>query len=320
VTEVLNVLISGRKEQIAGIITLDLLPVASERLPSFDAGAHVDVHIAPGIVRQYSLCNDPAEIHRYRIGVLRESQSRGGSVEIHSSFLNGRRVHISRPRNHFPLAEDSGPSILVGGGIGITPLIAMAHHLHSQKRDFRLHYCVRSRGRAAFLAELQHVEFRQHVLLHCDDGLPEQRFNLQAALGAGAHGTHVYACGPSGFVDSVVNEAKRAKLAPARMHVERFQRDLVPASADREFIVVAHRSGQIVKVPPETTIATALARAGVAVELSCEQGICGTCITDVLEGVPEHRDMYLTDTEKTLNNRIAVCCSRSLTDILVLDV
>jgi len=318
-TDSFDVIISDREEQAQDIVVLELQSAGDRQLPSFDAGAHVDVDIAPGIIRQYSLCNNPAEGEsRYRIGVLRELKSRGGSAEIFRSFSKGRIIRISPPRNNFHLIENSRRSILVAGGIGITPLLAMAYYLHDHAQEFEFHYCVRSRNRAAFVEEMATTEFWKKVFLHCDDGLPEQQFNVEKALIPNDHATHLYTCGPTGFIDFVVDGALRMGWRPDRIHVEHFQRE-VEKKGDG-FTVVAARSGVTTHVAPDQTIVAALARVGVVVELSCEQGVCGTCITDVIEGVPDHRDVYLTDAEKASNAKITVCCSRSLTRRLVLDI
>jgi vanillate O-demethylase ferredoxin subunit len=314
----LSVRILSRQDLATDIVSLELVAVDGADLPPFDPGAHVDVHVAPGIVRQYSLCNDPAERHRYRLGILRDASSRGGSVEIHRAFAAGQVVRISRPRCNFRLAAQAGRSILVAGGIGITPLLSMAYRLHAEGADFALHYCTRSRERTAFLSELAASGFADRVHLHHDDGLPEQRFSMESCLPPVDPAAHLYVCGPTGFIDFVTKGASRKGWETGQIHVEHFTAEVSTEGAT--FTVVAAISGVTVKVSAGQTIAQALIAGGVDMPLSCEQGICGTCLTRVIEGIPDHRDQYQTDQEKAANDYMTPCCSRALSARLVLDL
>ncbi len=316
--ELLNVVVRKREIQGTDVVVLDLGRADGAALPAFEAGAHVDIHVAPGLVRQYSLCSDPAEVSVYRLGVLKDPASRGGSVQVHDSLHEGREVQISAPRNLFPLAADARRSILLGGGIGITPMIAMAHALHRQGADFELHYCGRSRSRSAFLDELAKAPFAARVVTHFDDEEAAQRLDLAAVLGKADTGTHMYTCGPSGFMDWVIAGARAQGYDEAQIHKEYFQVE-VDASGGG-FEVVAARSNKTVQVAEGQTILDALAQVGIKIDISCEQGVCGTCMCEVLEGEPDHRDVYLTDEEKAANDQILVCCSRAKTNKLVLDI
>jgi vanillate O-demethylase ferredoxin subunit len=318
--QLLDVVIARRVYETDDIVALELVAVNGGPLPPFEPGAHVDVHVGGGVVRQYSLCNDPAEHDRYRLAVLREAASRGGSLEIHRTFVAARAVQISPPRNRFPLVEDARLSVLIAGGIGVTPLMTMAHRLQRLGADFIFHYCTRSRDRAAFLGELARATFADRVRFHHDDGDAAQRFVAETALPSPQPGTHLYVCGPAGFMAYVTGAAKAAGWPADHVHTEYFSRDTdVDVTGDR-FTVTAARSGVTVEVPPDRTIAQQLLDHGVVVPLACEQGICGTCITGVLEGVPDHRDWYQTDAEKATNSHIMVCCSRAKTALLVLDL
>ncbi|TFW39774.1 oxidoreductase [Pseudomonas putida] len=316
--ELLNVVVRKREIQGADVVVLDLGRADGAALPAFEAGAHVDIHLAPGLVRQYSLCSDPAEVSVYRLGVLKDPASRGGSVQVHDSLHEGHEVQISAPRNLFPLAADARRSILLGGGIGITPMIAMAHALHRQGANFELHYCGRSRSRSAFLDELAKAPFAARVVNHFDDEEAAQRLDLAAVLGKPDAGTHMYTCGPSGFMDWVIAGARAQGYDEAQIHKEYFQVE-VDASGGG-FEVVAARSNKTVQVAEGQTILDALAQVGIKIDISCEQGVCGTCMCEVLEGEPDHRDVYLTDEEKAANDQILVCCSRAKTNKLVLDI
>lgn len=314
----LSVVIARRKSEADGILSLDLVPVAGTSLPPFEAGSHIDVMIAPDLVRQYSLCNDPAESGLYRLGILLEPQSRGGSSAVHKSFTEGQTISISPPRNNFHLAETASRSILVAGGIGVTPLLAMAHRLTALGGQFDLHYCTRSRSRTAFTDHIATSPFAGRTHFHQDDGAPAQLFTAEKYLAHPEPGTHLYICGPKGFMDHVIAGAHLHGWPPERIHLEYFTAD-VSLEGD-SLTVIAKRSGKTVQVPADKSIANALIDAGIDVPLSCEQGICGTCLTTVLEGIPDHRDMILSDDEKAENKLITVCCSRGKTPTLVLDI
>ncbi|AZD29834.1 PDR/VanB family oxidoreductase [Pseudomonas chlororaphis] len=316
--ELLKVIVSKREIQGDGVVVLDLISTDGGLLPGFEAGAHVDIHVAPGLVRQYSLCGDPANAGVYRLGVLKDPVSRGGSIGVHEELLEGTEVTISTPRNHFPLATQATRSILIGGGIGITPMIAMAYALQADGQDFELHYCARSRNSTAFLDELQNADFAARLSVHFDDEDATQKLDLASVLGSSAAGVHVYTCGPSGFMDWVIATALEVGYADTHIHREYFQAE-VDISGE-SFEVVAARSGKTVEVAAGQTILEALASVGIKIEISCEQGVCGTCVCDVLEGEPDHRDVYLTDNEKADNDQILVCCSRAKSKKLVLDI
>lgn len=316
--QLLNVVVRKREIQGADVVVLDLGRADGAALPAFEAGAHVDIHVAPGLVRQYSLCSDPADATVYRLGVLKDPASRGGSASVHDTLLEGHEVQISTPRNLFPLAADARRSILLGGGIGITPMIAMAHALHQQGAEFELHYCGRSRSRSAFLEALASAPFAARVVTHFDDEEAAQRLNLVAVLGSGTPGTHLYTCGPSGFMDWVIDGARQQGYSEAHIHKEYFQVEVDASGAG--FEVVAARSNKTVQVAEGQSILDALAQVGIKIDISCEQGVCGTCMCEVLEGEPDHRDVYLTDEEKAANDQILVCCSRAKSNKLVLDI
>jgi ferredoxin-NADP reductase len=314
--DVIEVRVLRRTETAEGIIVLDLAAPEGVLLPAFEAGAHVDVHVGPGLVRQYSLANDPADTNRYRLGILLEPESRGGSAAIHKEFAEGRTIRISVPRSNFKLVDGATKSILLAGGIGVTPLLAMAYRLQAQRADFELHYCTRTRGRTAFMEDIAAASFAGRVSIHHDDGPVEQRLD-PATLPPPAPGVHLYVCGPGGFMEWIIGAAKACGYADDHVHKEYFSAE-VDVSGDT-FVVEARRSGKTVTVPADKSIADALADVGIDLPLSCEQGVCGTCLTDVIEGVPDHRDMYQTDQEKVSNRQITPCCSRAKSAKLVLD-
>jgi vanillate O-demethylase ferredoxin subunit len=289
-------------------------------LPPFAAGAHVDVHLSGGLVRQYSLCNDPRDTSRYVIAVLLQDGS--GSRAMHA-LEEGALVSIGAPRNHFELDTTARRSLLLAGGIGITPLLSMAERLNILDRQFTLHYCVRSADAAAFTQRLREAPFASRAHLHADDGPASQRFDLPAVLAGTGADTHLYVCGPAGFIAMVKAAALAYGVDAARLHVEHFANAGVAAGAPlspSSFHVRLASTGKTVAVPAGQSIVDCLTEHGVAIPVSCRQGVCGSCLTTVLEGEPDHQDCYLTDAERALGDRLLPCCSRSRTPLLVLDL
>lgn len=314
----LSVEIAARRTVADDIIVLELVPVDGATLPPFEPGAHVDVEVGPDLLRQYSLCGDPTRNDRYRLGILLDPASRGGSAGVHERFHVGERIRIGAPRNNFPLADGTAGAVLLGGGIGVTPLLAMAHRLHAAGLPFTLHYCARSRTRAAFLDELEAAPYATSVRLHFDDGEPAQKLDPARDLPPPGDGAHLYVCGPTGFMDWLIGAAGTLGFPADRVHKEYFGAE-VDTGGDG-FQVELSRSGQTVPVAAGQSIVAALKAVGVRVEVSCQQGVCGTCLCDVLDGIPDHRDSYLTDEEKDANDQMMLCCSRSRTPKLVLDL
>ncbi|MBP0627644.1 MULTISPECIES: PDR/VanB family oxidoreductase [unclassified Cupriavidus] len=318
-TNSLEVSVIARERAASDIVRITLAAPDGEQLPEFAAGSHIDVHVDAGLVRQYSLINHPGERGHYVIGVLLDGKSRGGSKAIHSDFHVGRSVRIGSPRCNFPLLTSAKHSILFAGGIGITPILSMARELSARGQSYTLHYCCRSRDKAAFLEEIAALDPGEEFRLHLDDGTPDQRFVLADCLPEMEPDTHMYICGPEGFINHVVGGAEAAGWPASQVHVERFSAN-VDVTGD-SFVVVAARSQAEVVVSKEETIVQALARVGIAVPVSCEQGVCGTCLTRVIEGKPDHRDMFQTDEEKEADSQcITPCCSRSMSGRLVLDL
>lgn len=288
-------------------------------LPPFTAGAHVDVHLPGGLLRQYSLCGDPDAGGDYEIAVLREIESRGGSTAMHA-LAAGDKLHISPPRNQFALDETADKTLLFAGGIGITPILAMARRLHRLGLDFELHYCVRTPARAAFLELLREATFAARVFMHFDDGEEAQKLNAPALLANPGAGAHLYVCGPGGFMEHVLSSARAAGWEDARLHREYFSAPVMETGGNQPFEIEIASTGQVLTVPADHTAWEILDRAGLYVPVSCEQGICGTCLVGVKSGLPEHRDSYLTEEEHAANDQFTPCCSRAKSTRLVLDL
>jgi len=316
----LTVRVARKAAEAVDICTYELVDVTGGALPAFSAGSHIDVHLPNGLTRQYSLCNDPAESHRYLIGVLRDPASRGGSQAMHELVDVGQTLRISAPKNHFPLAHEAKRSVLLAGGIGVTPILCMAERLAISGADFEMHYCTRSRERTAFHDRIAASAYADRVRFHFDDGEPAQKLDIAALLSTPQAGVHLYVCGPKGFMDAVLGIARSRGWPPAQLHYEFFSAEVVQSDSDDSFQVRLASSGRIVVVPKDQTVVQALAQAGVEVQTSCEQGVCGTCLTRVLEGEPDHRDMYLTPEEQAKNDQFTPCCSRAKSAVLVLDL
>ena len=317
--ETLQVRVVKKQAEAEGIASFELARVDGAALPPFSAGSHIDVHLPGGVTRQYSLCNASHESHRYRIAVLRDPASRGGSEAMHTQVYEGDVITISTPRNHFAL-HPAERTLLLAGGIGVTPLLCMADRLARTGAQFALHYCTRSAERTAFVEEIGASGMAPHVHFHFDAGAPEQKLNLPAVLAQPGPDARLYVCGPAGFIDYVVNTAKGLGWPQDRIHLEYFGAPVQDTSGDEGFEVRIASTGKTYAIAPDVSVVEALRKEGIDILTSCEQGVCGTCITRVLEGEVDHRDMYLTDEEKAANEQFMPCCSRARSKLLVLDL
>ncbi|MEM9796268.1 MAG: 2Fe-2S iron-sulfur cluster-binding protein [Pseudomonadota bacterium] len=294
-------------EALSSDITLyDLTDPDGRTLPEWSAGAHLDVVVAPEYLRQYSLCSDPADRSRYQIAVLREETGRGGSALMHRIFTPGRRVFAAPPINHFPLEEEAGFSYLMGGGIGVTPMVAMAHRLHALGRDFVLHYSVPTRARAAFQPLLEAMPWAGKVRLHVsDDG---SRADLLQILRY-APGHHVYACGPDAYMSAIQDVAAQAGFPEDACRIEYFAVPETPEYENHPFSLRLP-DGREVAVAADEAASDALLRAGVKVDVKCADGLCGVCACSVRSGAVEHRDFVLSKAQR--ETRMILCQSRAV--------
>jgi len=315
----ITVTVVRKSAEAEDIASFELARADGGPLPAFSAGSHIDVQVPGGITRQYSLCNDASASQHYRIAVLRDAGSRGGSAGMHDAVHVGDTLQISEPRNHFPLVP-AARTLLLAGGIGVTPLLCMAQRLAAIDAEFTMHYATRSVARTAFRDEIRASRFAHRVVFHHDDGPAAQKLDVRAALGSPDANTHVYVCGPTGFIDHVVQCAKAAGLPTEQIHLEYFGAAPQDSSGDRAFDVKIASTGKVIRVAADQTVVAALSAQGVEVLTSCEQGVCGTCITRVLEGECDHRDLYFTDEEKARGDQFTPCCSRARSPLLVLDL
>lgn len=313
----LDVVISEREPLASGIDRFVFKRANSAApLPDFAPGAHIDVYIRDGLIRQYSLTNAPGQRDSYQIAVLKDAQSKGGSQSLHENGIVGTRLKVSAPKNHFQLADDPAPAVLLAGGIGITPLLAMAQQLASENRPFVLHYFVRSAEHIAFADILGN--YANQVVYHLASEGDGARDSLPDLIPGLPRNAHLYSCGPAGFMDSVRDLAKTSGFSAGQIHQEYFGAEI---DTDGEpFLLELAKTGKTLEVSPDETMADALSRVGIEVTMSCQSGVCGTCLTRVISGTPDHRDLVQTDSEKASNRAVTVCCSRSKSRTLVLDL
>ena len=276
-------------------------------LPEWTAGAHLDVLVAPEFLRQYSMSGDPANRKIYEIAVLREDDGRGGSLLMHRIFAEGRRVFISHPINHFPLHDGPGHSLLMGGGIGITPLIAFAHELHAQNRPFSLHYSVTREADLAFAKDIESFAWAQHAHIHISE--KGSRADLQSIMAQAGRHAHSYSCGPDNFMMAVADAARAAGFRDDHIHQEYFSIPELPDYENHDFNLKIASTGDVIPVKAEQTAADALNENGFAIEVKCSDGLCGVCQCDYLDGEVEHRDFALSAAQR--QTRLILCQSRA---------
>ena len=312
----LRVQVRRKWETAAGVAAFELAPIEGV-LPTFQPGAHIDVHLPNGLVRQYSITNGPGETSYYRLGVKLEPDSTGGSICLHETVREGDVLAISEPRNNFPLRRDSMRTILLAGGIGITPLLAMAQSLDRMSLAFELHCFAQSAEHTAFSDVLDGLG--ESVVRHL--GLPpdETVAEIRRLVATPDEFTHVYVCGPGPMLEAARREAAEAGWPDDHVHFEYFK-NTNEIDDSSTFEVALARSALTVTVPSGSTILEVLRESGVPLPSSCEQGACGTCVATVLEGEPDHQDVYLNDSDHQAGDRIMTCVSRALSDRLVLDL
>ncbi|MDH6213031.1 PDR/VanB family oxidoreductase [Streptomyces pseudovenezuelae] len=305
-----ELVVSGRDFAADGVLALTLRHPLGEQLPSWEPGAHIDVVLGPELERQYSLCGDPADHTAWRIAVLREPDGRGGSAHVHEELGEGDKVRVRGPRNHFRL-EPAPRYRFVAGGIGITPILPMLAAAEAAGAEWTLLYGGRTRQSIAFTEELGRYGDRVTVAPQDETGL----LDLASVLDDLPEGTLVYCCGPGPLLDAVEERCP----APV-LRVERFQPKVQQGGENGEFEVELAQSGRTVTVAPDVSVLDAVRAAGVEVLFSCTEGTCGTCETDVLDGVPDHRDSVLTAEERAGGETMMICVSRCRGKRLVLDL
>jgi len=317
----LNALVHTMRYEADGIVSVEFRPASPEvDFPAFEAGSHIDLHLPNGLVRSYSLCNPSTDRQRYVVGVLNDRKSRGGSRYVHQQLRVGMTLAISQPRNNFRLEEGAAHSVLVAGGIGVTPIWCMLQRLAAIGKPAELIYCARSRKESAFGEAIAALAAEKGIALtwHFDEekgGPPD----LAGLLGGKGADSHYYCCGPTPMLDNF--EKTCAQLGLANAHIERFAAVHVEApSATQSYLVECARSGKTVEVPPGKSILDSLIDAGLNPDHSCKEGVCGACETKVLDGEVDHHDGILTKLERASNKTMMICVSGCKRGPLVLDI
>ncbi len=315
----IQVRVTSTRIEANRISSFELRPLQDKCLPGFRAGAHIDVHLPSGLTRSYSLCNSPAERHRYVIAVSHAANSRGGSRFMHENVSVGDVLAIGAPRNNFPLVEEAPYTVLIAGGIGITPLWCMVQRLDALDRAWELFYSARSRDSAAFLDGVRKLaERRKRANVHLNfDEVTGEVLDLGKIVAAAPPGAHFYCCGPQPMLAAF--ERATEALPPAQVHVESFSPRERSIGAGG-FTVRLARSDRTLAVAPGETILDVVLNAGIDVPHSCMEGVCGTCETRVLGGMPDHRDVVLSKEEQARGDMMMICCSGAKTPTLVLDL
>ena len=317
-TPELDVRITSIRREAEGIHSVEFRALDNSALPAFTAGAHIDLKLASDLTRSYSLSNDPHERNRYVVSVNKDPASRGGSRHVHEQLRVSDRLQIGPPRNNFQLDETAGHSVLIGGGIGITPLRAMIYRLDRIGRSWELFYATRSRATTAFIDELQRLEDLHPGRIHFHFSAENKatRFDLGVIVSNAPGSSHFYCCGPQSMMAAF--EQATAALPRSQVHAEYFAAK--GAAAEGGFKIVLHRSQRSLDVRRGSTILEALLAADIDVAFSCKEGVCGSCKVRVIEGVPDHRDLVLSPDQHARNDQMLVCCSGAKTPSLVLDL
>ncbi len=312
-----RVLVSAMRYEAKGILSVEMISAQDEDLAQFSAGGHIDVFFREGLVRQYSLINDPKEKNRYQFAVLLEKEGRGGSAFVHNSLRVGDIIEVSHPRNNFKINDDAESHVFVAGGIGITPFISMAHHCRRHALPIKLYYCARAPETTAFVAQLTEI-FGENTEVHYDGGNPSKSINL-TQLVAKEKDSQLYCCGPRGLMDALSDVVDRHG---GSLLTEDFNpvgaKTQSENSKDGEFTVELLRSGVSVDVVSGQTIVEALQAVNIKVETSCEAGVCGTCVVDYVDGEPVHNDVVLMPDEQ--EKSVALCVAGCKSKKLVLDL
>ncbi|WP_233808792.1 PDR/VanB family oxidoreductase [Paraburkholderia sp. HP33-1] len=315
----IDVVVTSVTQLAEGIVGLELQKCNGEALPEFEPGAHIDVHLPGGLIRQYSLCNTATDPTRYFLGVGRSATSRGGSSYIHDSLRAGDKLVIGEPRSLFAMSREATYHNFIAGGIGITPILSMVRACVEKGFPWKLTYCVRSRSRAAYLDEIASLD--GEIDLHVDDEAPEGA-DICAVLKRIRPGEHVYCCGPSGLMAAVEAHAQAAALDPCRIHFERFEApaDRKLAAEAKSFTVVLARTGKRCLVEADESVLECLERNGITPPFACREGLCRSCEVPLISGEVDHRDYVLSMDEQREGKALMICVSRARTPEIVIDL
>lgn len=314
-SELIEVYISSMLDVAHDVRMYTLTVRGQQVIPDFAAGAHIDLYLPNGLIRSYSICNRHPDSRSYLIAIQKDPDSKGGSRYIHEHLICGQTLHISNPRNHFPLDEDGRHTIMIAGGIGITPFRSMIYRLQELKRSWQLYYCVRSRDRVVFFDEWQTMADNIHICITEETG--DERLSIESIVANVDKGAHFYCCGPQRMLTDF--ERVLSDIPSKYVHLEYFNAK-TSSAVNGAFEVELARTGKSLQIGPDQSILDAVLAAGVQVSHACSEGVCGACETNVLCGIPDHRDTVLSFDEQSAGKKILICCSRSKSERLVLDL
>ena len=310
--------------QAQGISSFEMVDRSGNDLPAYTAGSHIDFYFHDGTIRQYSLCGDPSDRKRYLIAVLNDKNGRGGSAALHKRLHVQRDVFVGEPRNNFPIAKEAKHHLMIAGGIGVTPMLSMIYEIQKTDDNFTLHYCTKSKDYTAFQPELAALVASGKVVVHHDQGIPENGLNIKELLQDYDDGTHLYYCGPPGFMKAVTDFSSH--WPEGTVHFEYFNapepevesKSPGLVSNAEGFQIKIASTGAVYTVPDSKSIVDILHENNVAIETSCNVGLCKTCVIKYTEGEVKHMDCVLSKQEQ--EEYLTPCCSRSLGDLLILDL
>jgi vanillate O-demethylase ferredoxin subunit len=313
------VIVAQKIIEAHNMASFELVDPEGAELPAFSAGSHIDVTIPGGLVRQYSLCNSSSERHRYRIGVWKDANSRGGSKALHDVVQVGDTLQVGLPRNRFRVPKSTKKALLLARGIGLTPILSIADDLKSRGVPFDLHYVFALMSPGAFESSIQASSFAENTKYYVEDSKQNRLLDPAAILADQPNDTQLFICGVDWWQDPIINTAKQKGWPEERIHLERFTAKVPPALLDKVFEVKIASTGAVYKIPGDKTVTAALEESSVKIPISCEQGLCGTCKVKILEGEADHRDKRLTAEQRDAGFFLA-CVSRAKGELLVLDL
>lgn len=315
----LAVIVTSKRMLADKVVELELRDPDGKELPTFTAGSHIDLHISSKLMRQYSLANNPAEKDRYLCAVLLEKNGTGGSKAVFEKVEEGEQLYLSQPRNHFALVEEADFSLLVAGGIGVTPLLSMAYRLTELGKSFKFYYRANNRSSAAY-ADVLMEEFGDSVVCLFSEEGGRDKFDLAEIIASAPEGTHVYTCGGNDFM-KLVTEAAKDKFNEEQIHLEHFHPpEIESGGQDIAFELYCEKSDVTLQVPADKTIISVLEENGIDIPISCTEGVCGSCITKFSEGQVDHRDFVLSKSERENKQLFTPCCSRATSKRLAMDI
>jgi vanillate O-demethylase ferredoxin subunit len=314
-----SLFVADKAIEAHNMVSFELVDPDGVELPAFSPGSHVDVTIPGGMVRQYSLCNSPSDRHRYRIGVWKDPNGRGGSKALHETVNVGDTLQVSLPRNRFRVPRNTKRALLFARGIGVTPILSIADYLKSQSIPFELHYVFALMSPGSFRGTIDRASFSEDTKYYLEDSEQNQLLNAAEVLAEQPEDTQLFICGADWWLDPIVKTATQKGWSEERIHVERFTTKQAAPLLDKVFDVKIASTGAVFKIPGDKTIAGFLEENGIKIPTSCEQGLCGTCKVKVLEGEADHRDKRLSPEQRTEGLFLA-CVSRAKGDMLVLDL